>query len=124
MAGTVFLQAQYLQFVLEYTPLASGFALVPAAIGMLLGTGAGAHLAEMHGGRVTVTTGTLLAAAGVAVQAGFVVGALGSAMLNLPDVLPPRRMFALAAVAARENGETAFRVGAARGRPEPRIAHK
>jgi len=34
-----------------------------------------------------------------AVQAGFVVGALGSAMLNMPDVLPPRRMFALAAVA-------------------------
>ncbi len=34
-----------------------------------------------------------------AVQAGFVVGALGSAVLNLPDVLPPRRMFALAAVA-------------------------
>ena len=45
MAGTVFLQAQYLQFVLDYTPLAAGFALVPAAIGMLLGTGAGAHLA-------------------------------------------------------------------------------
>jgi MFS family permease len=34
-----------------------------------------------------------------AVQAGFVVGALGSAVLNLPDVLPPRRMFAMAAVA-------------------------
>ncbi len=74
MAGTVFLQAQYLQFVLEYTPLAAGFALVPAAIGMLLGTGAGAHLAEMHGGRITVTAGTLIAAAGVAVQAAFVDG--------------------------------------------------
>ena len=46
MAGTVFLQAQYLQFILDYTPLAAGFALVPAAIGMLLGTGAGAHLAR------------------------------------------------------------------------------
>jgi MFS family permease len=34
-----------------------------------------------------------------AVQAGFVVGALASAALNLPDVLPPRRMFCLAAVA-------------------------
>ncbi len=34
-----------------------------------------------------------------AVQAGFVVGALGSAVLNLPDVLPPRRMFWLSAVA-------------------------
>ena len=74
MAGTVFLQAQYLQFVLEYTPLAAGFALVPAAIGMLLGTGAGAHLAEMHGGRIAVTAGTLIATAGVAVQAAFVDG--------------------------------------------------
>jgi hypothetical protein len=41
---------------------------------MLLGTGAGAHLAAMHGGRITVTAGTLIAAAGVAVQAGFVTG--------------------------------------------------
>ena len=74
MAGTVFLQAQYLQFVLDYTPLAAGFALVPAAIGMLLGTGAGAHLAEIHGGRIAVTAGTLIATAGVAVQAAFVDG--------------------------------------------------
>ena len=55
-------------------PLAAGFALVPAAIGMLLGTGAGAHLAAMHGGRIAVAAGTLIAAAGVAVQAAFVDG--------------------------------------------------
>jgi EmrB/QacA subfamily drug resistance transporter len=74
MAGTVFLQAQYLQFVLEYTPLAAGIALVPAAIGMLLGTGAGAHLASSHGGRAAVAVGTLIAAAGVALQAALVDG--------------------------------------------------
>ncbi len=74
MAGTVFLQAQYLQFILDYTPLAAGFALVPAAVGMLLGTGAGAHLATMHGGRVAVAAGTLIAAGGVAVQAAFADG--------------------------------------------------
>ena len=74
MAGTVFLQAQYLQFVLDYTPLAAGFALVPAAIGMLVGTGAGAHLNAMHGGRIAVTAGTLIAAAGVAMQAAFADG--------------------------------------------------
>jgi MFS family permease len=33
-----------------------------------------------------------------AVQAGFVVGALGSAVLNLPDVLPPRRMLSISAL--------------------------
>jgi hypothetical protein len=74
MAGTVFLQAQYLQFVLDYTPLTAGFALVPAAIGMLLGTGAGAHLAANHGGRITVAAGTMIATAGIAVQATFVDG--------------------------------------------------
>ena len=74
MAGTVFLQAQYLQFVLGYTPLAAGAALVPAAIGMILGSGVGAHLAGQLGGRIAVVTGTLLAAGGVAVQAVFVDG--------------------------------------------------
>jgi EmrB/QacA subfamily drug resistance transporter len=74
MAGTVFLQAQYLQFVLNYTPLAAGFALVPAAIGMLVGTGAGAHIGSSHGGRITVTVGTAIASIGVAVQAALVDG--------------------------------------------------
>ena len=74
MAGTVFLQAQYLQFILGYTPLVAGFALVPAALGMLFGTGAGAHMNAKLGGRVAVATGTLIAAAGVAAQAGFIDG--------------------------------------------------
>jgi hypothetical protein len=74
MAGTVFLQAQYLQVVLGYTPLVAGVALVPAAAAMLLGTGAGAHLAAMHGARITVTAGTMLAAAGISVQAAFADG--------------------------------------------------
>jgi EmrB/QacA subfamily drug resistance transporter len=74
MAGAVFLQAQYLQFILGYTPLAAGFALVPAALGMIVGTGAGAHLAAQHGGRVAVVTGTMFAAGGLAVQAGFTNG--------------------------------------------------
>ena len=74
MAGTVFLQAQYLQFILGYTPLAAGVALVPAAIGMVLGSGIGTHLAGQFGGRIAVTTGTLAATAAVAVQAAFVDG--------------------------------------------------
>ena len=35
-----------------------------------------------------------------AVQLGFVVGALGAAMFNLPDLLPPRRLVAMSAVLA------------------------
>jgi EmrB/QacA subfamily drug resistance transporter len=74
MAGTVFLQAQYLQFILGYTPLAAGAALVPAALGMIVGTGAGAHLAGKAGGRLAVVAGTLVAAGGVAVQAALIDG--------------------------------------------------
>jgi len=74
MAGTVFLQAQYLQFILGYTPLVAGAALVPAALGMILGTGIGAHLAGSFGGRMAVVTGTLFAAGGVAVQAALIDG--------------------------------------------------
>lgn len=74
MAGTVFLQAQYLQFILDYTPLAAGFALVPAAIGILVAAGPGAHLAAMHGSRVAVAAGTSIATCSVAVQAAFADG--------------------------------------------------
>jgi hypothetical protein len=74
MAGTVFLQAQYLQFILGYTPLVAGVALVPAAVGMILGTGVGAHMAAQLGGRIAVVTGTLFAAGGVAVQAALIDG--------------------------------------------------
>lgn len=74
MAGIVFLQAQYLQVILGYTPLLAGAALVPAALGMILGSGVGAHLASTLGGRIAVVTGTALAAGGVAVQAAFIDG--------------------------------------------------
>ncbi len=74
MAGTVFLQAQYLQVVLGYTPLVAGFAILPAAAAMMLGTGAGARLADTHGARLAVTVGTVIGTVGIAVQAGFADG--------------------------------------------------
>jgi EmrB/QacA subfamily drug resistance transporter len=74
LAGTSFLQAQYLQFVLGYTPLVAGAALLPAAAGMVLGTGVGAHLAGMLGGRLAVVAGIVIAGGGVGVQAVFVDG--------------------------------------------------
>ena len=69
MSGAMFLQAQYLQFVLGYSPLSAGVALVPAAVGMLVGTGAGAHLGELLGARVAVAAGTVTGGAGLALQA-------------------------------------------------------
>ena len=89
MAGSVFLQAQYLQFILDYTPLVAGAALVPAAVGMILGTGIGAHVAGALGGRIAVVSGTVAAAAGVATQAMFIDGSsygptgIGLAMFGL-----------------------------------------
>ena len=74
LAGTAFLQAQYLQLVLGYTPLVAGAALVPAAIGMIFGTGIGAHAAGHVGGRIAVVAGIVIAALGVVVQAAFIDG--------------------------------------------------
>ncbi len=74
IAGTVFLQAQYVQFILGYTPLAAGFALLPAAFGMAFGSGVGAHVNAKLGGRVAVSVGAIVAAAGVAAQAAFIDG--------------------------------------------------
>ncbi len=74
MAGAVFLQAQYLQFILNYSPLTAGIALIPAAIGIFIGTGAGAHLAATLGGRVAVATGIVLAATGLVTQAVLIDG--------------------------------------------------
>ncbi|MGZ4713887.1 MAG: hypothetical protein ACXVLO_03610 [Acidimicrobiia bacterium] len=51
-----------------------GLSLVPAATGMILGSGAGAHLTAKHGGRITVAAGTLFAAAGLTVQGGYLDG--------------------------------------------------
>jgi hypothetical protein len=50
-------------------PACRRLALVPAAIGMLSAPAPVPTSAEMHGGRIAVTAGTLIAAAGVAVQA-------------------------------------------------------
>jgi EmrB/QacA subfamily drug resistance transporter len=74
MAGAMFLQAQYLQFVLGFSALAAGAALVPAALGMLAGTGLGSHLSAAHGARLTVAAGTLAGALGLALQAVFTDG--------------------------------------------------
>ena len=74
MSGAMFLQAQYLQFVLEYSALAAGVALLPAAVGILVGTVIGSHAAVGHSTRAVVAVGTFLAAIGLGVQAGLADG--------------------------------------------------
>ncbi|HEX9823454.1 MAG TPA: MFS transporter, partial [Actinomycetota bacterium] len=54
----------------------------------------------------------------IAVQLGFVAGAIVSATLNLADVFPPRRVFAIAAIgAASVNALLAAAGGPATGIP-------
>jgi EmrB/QacA subfamily drug resistance transporter len=74
MAGAMFLQAQYLQFVLGFSALGAGAALVPAAVGMLAGTVLGSHLSAARGARLTVASGTLVGAVGLGLQAVFTDG--------------------------------------------------
>ena len=129
MSGAMFLQAQYLQFVLEYSPLQAGTALVPAAVGVLLGSGAGSHLAARHGGRVAIATGTLLAAVGLVLQAqftddmGYAATGLGLALFGLGAglAMPAATDSVLSAVPAAKAGvgsavnDTTREVGAALG---------
>jgi EmrB/QacA subfamily drug resistance transporter len=89
LAGSIFLVVQYLQFVLDYTPLTAGVALIPAAAGLMLGTGAGNHLGGHLRARGIVALGIATAATGIAVQAALADGTayaptgIGLALLGL-----------------------------------------
>lgn len=70
LGGAMFLIAQYLQFSLGYSPLTAGAALLPAAVGL----GIGSHLSarhQTHGGGLGIAAGigTLVAGWGLVVQA-------------------------------------------------------
>lgn len=129
MSGAMFLQAQYLQFVLGYSPLDAGLALVPAAAGILLGTGAGGHLGPHLGTRLTVAVGTMTGAVGLAVQALFANGGsylptgLGLALFGIGAglAMPAATDSVMAVLPAAKAGvgsavnDTAREVGAALG---------
>jgi EmrB/QacA subfamily drug resistance transporter len=83
MAGAMFLQAQYLQFVLGFSALGAGAALVPAAVGMLAGTVLGSHLSAARGARLTVASGTGLFLFGLGAGAAM-PAATDSIMSTLP----------------------------------------
>jgi len=57
-----------------------------------------------------------------AVQLGFVVGALASALTNLPDVLPPRRMLWLSALGGAFANLALALLGLVHGRRRPTSA--
>jgi EmrB/QacA subfamily drug resistance transporter len=66
MFGSMFLLTQYLQFVLGYSPLATGVRLLPWAAAMMVGGPSSARLVRTYGAKAIVTFGLVLVAGGLA----------------------------------------------------------
>ena len=71
LAGAIFLATQYLQFVLGYSPLRAGLGILPVAGALAAAGPISAHVTQHVGGRITITVGLVLAAAGLGVQAAL-----------------------------------------------------
>ncbi len=95
--GAMFFVPQFLQLVRGYSPLRSGFGVVPLAGGLLIASLSSARLAKRFGARAVVITGLLAVTAGMAVAAfitastpyivlGLVLALMGSGLgLALPQ---------------------------------------
>jgi EmrB/QacA subfamily drug resistance transporter len=64
MMGSVFAFTQYLQFAMGFSPLEAGAAMLPLALGLVIGSGASNHLSEKLG-RTRVIAGGLFGVAAV-----------------------------------------------------------
>jgi EmrB/QacA subfamily drug resistance transporter len=88
MFGTVFLNTQYLQFVLGYSPLEAGFRVMPVAT-MIVAAPLSARFAERFGTKKVVTTGLVIVSiamsilATITVDTGYGRVALALAVLGL-----------------------------------------
>jgi EmrB/QacA subfamily drug resistance transporter len=65
MFSIFFFLSQYLQEVLGYSPLKTGFAFLPMPLAIIIGTQLSSRLVARVGGRVLLTVGPLIAAAGL-----------------------------------------------------------
>jgi len=65
MFGAMFFVSQYMQFVMGYSALQSGAALLPIAAALMAGAPLSAKLVEFFGTKAVVTTGLVLVAAGL-----------------------------------------------------------
>jgi EmrB/QacA subfamily drug resistance transporter len=72
MFGTVFLNTQYLQFVLGFTPLEAGFRVMPVAT-MIVAAPLSARFTERFGTKRVVTTGLVIVAAAMSILATITV---------------------------------------------------
>lgn len=70
LSGAMFLLPMQLQIVVGFSPLASGAALLPVTLVMLVGSARAGRLATRIGPRFPMTAGPIVAAAGLATLAG------------------------------------------------------
>lgn len=128
MFGTVFILTQYLQFVLEYTPLEAGIRVMPVAT-MIIAAPLSARLTEHFGTKRVVTVGLLIVAGAMSLLAlindesgyGHVALALsllglgmGSAMAPATDSVMGSLPLAKAGVGSAMN-DTTRQIGGALG---------
>jgi EmrB/QacA subfamily drug resistance transporter len=67
--ASIFFVTQYLQFVLDYSPLAAGIRMTPVALGLVLGTILSTRSRPVVGTRIVVAAGLAVTAGGLAILA-------------------------------------------------------
>jgi EmrB/QacA subfamily drug resistance transporter len=82
LMGSVFAFTQYLQFAMDFSALEAGAAMLPLALGLVIGSGASNHLAQRVG-RTRVIAGGLFGVAAV----------LSTSLLWTPDMAPAMLCF-------------------------------
>ena len=129
MLGMMFLLTQYLQFVQGYSPLDTGYRLVPMAAGFLVGAPTSAAFVAKTNSKVVMSVGMLLVAAAVGSMAFlevetsyWITGSLIFAMgLGMANTMAPATDSVMAAVPEAQAGvgsalnDTVRQVGGALG---------
>ncbi|WP_330251537.1 MFS transporter [Nocardia sp. NBC_00565] len=90
LGGVFFLLVLQLQLVAKYSPLMSGVATVPVTLVMLVFSAPAGRWAQVHGARIPMTVGPLLAAGGL-----VLLLRIGPDTTYLTDVLPGVLVFGL-----------------------------
>jgi len=129
MLGTMFMLTQYLQFVQGYSPLDTGFRLVPMALGFMVGAPTSAAFVARTNSRTVMTVGMIIVAAAVGGMsllevdtAYWITGGLIFAMgLGMAQTMAPATDAVMAAVPEEQAGvgsalnDTVRQVGGALG---------
>ncbi|MCZ6539827.1 MAG: DHA2 family efflux MFS transporter permease subunit [Chloroflexi bacterium] len=129
MLGMMFMLTQYLQFVQGYSPLDTGFRMVPLAMGFMVGAPTSALLVAKFNSRTVMTAGMFLVAASVGSMAFldvettfWITGSLIFAMgLGMANTMAPATDAVMAAVPEAQAGvgsalnDTVRQIGGALG---------